>query len=95
MRPAALAENNSAFCATHTRSSQALLTDSLPPRSLEMQLTQLQKTGHGGRSDYDAVHAAAAAAVRAIARANDCSQSMHILESALRLRQLCVAPVRS
>ena len=74
------------------RRTKALLANKLPPRDVAIHYVRLHDAGHGGADDYEAVHAAAATAVRAITRANDASANLHILESILRLRQLCAAP---
>ena len=74
------------------RRTKALLTSKLPPREVAIHYVRLHDSGHGGAEDYEAVHAAAAMAVRALAKANDFTARMHILESILRLRQLCAAP---
>ena len=90
--PAALARLRVLLKAVSMRRTKALLADTLPPREVFLHHVRLHAAGHGGRDDYDAVHRAAAAAVRAIAAANDYSQNLTILESLLRLRQLCAAP---
>ena len=74
------------------RRTKALLASTLPPRDVSIHYVRLANSGHGGAEDYEAVHAAAATAVRAITKANDSSANLHILESILRLRQLCAAP---
>ena len=89
---AALARLRVLLKAVSMRRTKALLAATLPSREVELHYVELGAEGHGGRADYDAVHAAAAAAVRAIAAADDFSQNLTILESLLRLRQLCAAP---
>ena len=74
------------------RRTKALLASTLPPREVSIHYVRLAGSGHGGAGDYEVVHAAAATAVRAITKADDGSANLHILESILRLRQLCAAP---
>ena len=72
--PAALARLRVLLKAVSMRRTKALLAATLPSREVELHYVELGAAGHGGRADYDAVHAAAAAAVRAIAAADDYSQ---------------------
>jgi len=78
--------------AVSLRRTKALLSATLPKASVELHYVPLQEEGHGGEADYDAVHAAAAGAVRAIAGAAGAGASLLIIETILRLRQMCVMP---